>query len=239
MYHIYKYKGDFMKFFEQVQRLGKEFFDFKKYKLLHPALAVFVGLFVSPFAVLFILALGFCFLLSFFFAFIEEPIDYLHRILRGEGEVVKTPTQFIVYFFSWPFLFFLYAFFALSRFIGIIVYFSAVLYGYIASLAGFKFHISPNEENIKVVSKRYYLNGVATGFVIVMAVFLLVVLISAIVVVVRSNSSDYTTLEYLANRRMFIIYALIYFLFTSIYIPIGFKNKLPEQPKPVEPSKSE
>ena len=102
-----------MKFFEAANRLACEVLSLKRYKKMHIALAVFVGIFLAPFYIGFFFAVGFLYLFSILFALLQAPLSYLHGVVREEGDRVKTATQFIIYFVSWPLLFFLYVMYAM------------------------------------------------------------------------------------------------------------------------------
>lgn len=213
-----------MLFFERTKRLVQEFLLFKKYKQIHPALAVFTGIFLIPFALLFFIQLGFTFLASILFTLFEAPIKYLHGILKDEVKESKTAVQVIVYYFSWPVLFAFYVFYALFTLMVFFNYLETVLVGYIANLGGFKFHISPMEQDISKDCdpnrcwQKNVLAGifVATSFTLVM---LGVILLAAAL-----------------EPTVGVILIGLYMLFCCVYVPIAFrelkKEPAPEAPQP-------
>ena len=182
-----------MKFFETANRLAKEVFSLKRYAKMPKALAVFVGIFLAPFFVGFIFALGALFIASILFAIMQAPLDYLHRVLREEGDRVKTATQVVVYFFSWPFVFFLYIWYALLTLFIYIAYFVSVCFGYIISLGGIFFHVDPFYEKIgkEVEREPNYKIYIPVIHVAVCATLLLALGISAIVYAVTDDFEIY------------------------------------------------
>ena len=221
-----------MLFFERTKRLAREFLQFKKFKQMSPALAVFVGIFLIPFALLFFIQLGFTFLACILFALFEAPIKYLHSISRDEVKDSRTAVQVIVYYFSWPILFAFYVFYALFTLMVFINYLETVLVGYIANLGGFRFHISPLEENISknLEPNRQWQKNVAA------AIFIGTVapldLIMSITILAQAASEDVSPLYYLPTYLP--IFFGIYFIFTCIYVPIAFQDlkREREQEKP-------
>lgn len=222
-----------MHFFERSKRLGQEFLKFKKYKHMHPAIAVFVGLFLFPFAVSFFASLGILFLLSILFTIVEGPLNYLHKVVKDEGKEMNKATEVVIYFFSWPLLFFFYVLYALLTLLIFIAYFNTVCVGYIASLGGYRFHITPNEENIEQeeTDKDFKIQGLV--FILVVGLLLLVEIVIGIV--------KYSDLYSRYQEGMFFIEFLpvletitsIYTLFCVIYVPIAFRFKKIEKVEPV------
>ena len=219
-----------MTYFERTRRLAKEFFTFKKYKKMHPALAVLIGLLVSPFAIMFLFDLLDTFFMSILFSFFEAPIKYLHGILNDEAKKTRIATEVVIYIISWPLLFFFYVLYALTALFLVISYFFAVLSGYIASLGGFKFHISPFVEDIAIPEaandqSKYSYTKRTLGYITVVVLLILVLGISAITMY-SSLYANYQE-EYFFLSFAPVLYAIssLYFLFTVIYIPIAYKNK--------------
>ena len=131
-------------FLDKMSALLKEAFKFKKYKAMHPAFAVFVGLFMLPvvvasFAVTAILAV-----LSFIYEIVAAPVRYIHGIVNNEGKQLMHATQFIVYLISWPLMFVAYAVIALMLIVIFPIYALLSFCLYVWSLGGFKFHLFPS-----------------------------------------------------------------------------------------------
>lgn len=207
-----------MLFFDRTLRLVREFLLFKKFKQLHPALAVFVGIFLIPFALLFFVYLGMTFLASILFALFEAPIKYLHGILRDEVKESKTAVQVIVYYFSWPILFVFYVFYALFTLFVFFSYLDTVLVGYIANLGGFKFHISPMEQDISKEcnpNRQWQKNIVAAIFIATASSFILIGVIG------------------LFAGGFGPVFFGLYALFCCIYVPIAFRELKVEEKKEV------
>ena len=208
-----------MLFFERTKKLVGEFLLFKKYKQMHPAIAVFVGIFLIPFALFFFIFAGFTFLSAIMFALFESPIKYLHNIIHEEVKDSKTAIQVIVYYFSWPLLFIFYVFYAFFTLLVFFYYLGTMMVGYIASLGGYKFHVSPMDEDI---SKNLEPNpnwkknvlGAAffgTAFVLVLVGIIL-----------------YFTAGYMIGLALL----SLYMLFCCVYVPIAFRDSKEEHDSP-------
>ena len=211
-----------MLFFERTKRLVGEFLLFKRYKQMHPAIAIFVGIFLIPFALFFFIYAGFTFLASILFALFESPIKYLHNILREEVKERHIAVQVIVYWFSWPLLFILYVFYAFFTLMVFFCYLGTVMFGYIANLGGFKFHISPMDEDIsKEIDEHPNWKKNVIGAIFFGTSFVLV-LVGVIL--------------YLAiGSPIGAILLMVYLLFCCIYVPIAFRDKKEVKPAAEEP----
>ncbi len=138
-----------MFFFNQTKRLWLEFFKFKRLKSLPLWLSIILGILLSPFILVFIILIGVLFLCAIIYSLLSAPIEYLHGILKEEIKEKHPAVQVVLYFISWSILFPLYVTFAFFSFYIYFFYFLVSLVGWLVSLAGFKFHLSPNEENIE------------------------------------------------------------------------------------------
>ena len=132
-------------FFEKLSRLTKEAFTFRKYKAMPPVLAVFAGILMIPFVLASFLVAAFFAVLSFAFAVVSSPVKSLHTLVNKEGKEVRHATQFIVYFISWPLIFFCYALMTILFLFIVPTYTLLSILFYIWSFGGFKFHLFMNE----------------------------------------------------------------------------------------------
>lgn len=154
--------------------LLKEAFSFKKYKAMHPVLAVFTGIFMLPFVIgssitaMTLIAVTFCFKVT------KLPIDFLHDLMKSEGKDVHPATQFIIYFLSWSVVFSLYATLSLSLVVITVLYAFLSLETYIWTLGGYKFHalIGAAGEKIAIRARVNYRPKTPLIFIIVCAVIL-------------------------------------------------------------------
>lgn len=139
-------------------KLLKEAFAFKKYKAMHPALAVFTAIFTCLYMVAGLVAAACTYALGIIFNFIKAPIVSLQAIVNREGKEVNSPAQFIIYFISWPVVFGLYAVASVMLIPLSILYFATVVLSYIWTLGGFKFHFYANavDSCSITVSGRYH-----------------------------------------------------------------------------------
>ena len=149
------YQTDFL---QQMATLLKEAFKFKKYKAMHPALAVFTGILMIPFVLLSFLATAALALMSFFFAVLATPVKYLHQIVTDEGKGVQHATQTVIYLISWPLVFLLYVLMSVLLLFIFPTYALLSCVTYIWSLGGFKFHLFINhaDDIAKEVDGRYW-----------------------------------------------------------------------------------
>ena len=224
-----------MDFFEKTNRLAKEFLLFKKYKAMHPVIAVFVGIFLIPFAISFFVGLGLLYILSILFYLIKAPLDFLHNVVKEERGEVKHATQFWIYFISWGPIFLLYALYAFISFFFYVFYLGVQIDGYITSLGGYKFHISPNEEDISIeVQPTLRFNYAGLIFIAVCVILI----ISSVVAAITMYSSLYANYEEALFPMKYspFLYGVVstYELFSFVFIPIAFKNKKVDTPKEEE-----
>ena len=171
-----------MQFFENTKRLAREFLAFKKYKQLNKVLAVFVGIFMFPFFILFGVMLAWTFFSAIFFTIVEAPIKFLHNLIKDETKEHHLAFRMLIYYLSWPIIFIFYVFYALMIVDIYICYFFTQCVGYVASLGGFHFHISPLDERIdKEIDLERKHNKAAIIHIVVVAVLVFVCAILALV----------------------------------------------------------
>jgi len=139
--------------------LMKEAFTFKKYKAMHPALATFVGIFMSPFLLIGLLLTAVLAVFAFVVNLLLAPAKHLHSLLHTEGQSVKHATQFIIYLVSWTVFFFIYLVLSFLFIPVYLLYTILSIVMYIFTLGGFKYHISPNadSDDIAINTKGRYL----------------------------------------------------------------------------------
>lgn len=144
-------------FLGKMSALLKEAFKFKKYKAMNPALAVFTGLLMLPIVVASFAVTAMLAAVCFAFNVLSSPVKFLHGIVTAEGKDVKHATQFIIYFISWPLVFFTYAIMSFLLLLIIPTYALLSFLTYVWSLGGFKFHLFvTNADDISIeVDGRY------------------------------------------------------------------------------------
>lgn len=157
-------------FLGKMATLLKEAFKFKKYRAMHPVLAVFTGIFMLPLVVISFVVTAVLAILCFAFAVLSAPVKYVHGIVNNEGKEVKHATQAIVYLISWPVILGLYLAMTLLILLILPVYAILSILLYAWSLGGFKFHLFPNtQDDISIeVPNRYF--ALPLVFVIVSAI---------------------------------------------------------------------
>ena len=229
-----------MNFFERAKRLAREVLSFKNYKKMHPALAVFTGIFLIPFAAAFFIELGSLFVLCIIFTLVQAPINYLHGIVKNEAKEVNPVAHVFIYAISWPLLFILYALFALISLFIYFQYFWTQLVGYIVAIAGYKFHLTPAEEDISKDDDRK-LNVQGAVFVGVNALLVISLAVYA-VALYGSLYNVYREAEFgIEFSLVASVFGYIFLAFDIIYIPIAFnvgrKPEAVEEIKEIEPVK--
>ncbi len=213
-------------FLQKLGTLLREAFKFRKYKAMHPALAVFTGIFMIPLVLLtFILTLILA-PLEFFFSILTSPVKYLHAVVHDEGKTVMHATQFIIYFISWPLVFMMYATMSFLLILIIPIYALLSIVTYIWTLGGFKFHLHMTKyDDISIEVKGRYL-WLPIAFIIVSS-FIAVIIPSvhgAIHFVdLYANYIEDTFVESFVSS-IYPMYLGIQTLFATVYSIIGFSR---------------
>lgn len=155
-------------FLEKSSLLMKEAFTFKKYRAMHPAVAVFSGIAMIPFVLLSFLVYAYLIVLSFLFKTLLTPIDFIHTLVNKEGKDVKHATQFIIYFISWPLVFFAYTLASIGMLYFSLLYAVCSILTYIWSFGGFRFHVFANDaEDISITDGGKYSLALSLVFAII------------------------------------------------------------------------
>jgi hypothetical protein len=211
-------------FLAKISTLLKEIFKFKKYKAMHPALAVFTGILMLPFVVASFAVIGAYACLAFTFAIISSPVKYLHEILFAEGQKIKHLSQGIIYLISWPLVFAWYVVVSGYYIVLNLLYAVISILAFIWSLGGFKFHLFPQcAEDISIeVQGRYK---------VLPAVYVIVALIVLVLIPIGHGIGLYNVLwlEYWEDQFTEIFfsthyppYIYVHILFSILYSLIGF-----------------
>ena len=217
-----------MKFFEKYKELLLEIFKFKKYKNMGRALAVFEFIFMLPFFLMFLFGVFFGFVGSILFGIIKSPVEYLHKTVHDEGQTVMHATQFIIYFISWPVIFFAYIWISLLT---IFIYFNYILTsinGYIWSLCGYKFHLFITDEIVTIEKCKMVPTWKPLAHIIASACLLLIEIIVGITVFVNLYNAYRESLFMMQFMPVALALFFIYFVFTVVYVAIAYRNKTDE-----------
>lgn len=219
-------------FLKKMVTLLKEAFTFKKYKAMHPVLAVFTGIFMLPFVIASFVLTAILAVLCFLFTVFSTPIKYLHEIVTCEGKGVQHATQFIIYFISWPLVFFLYAMVAVLLLFIIPAYAALSVALYIWTLGGFKFHLFPQKaDDISIeVNGRYCFLPLI--FVIVGAIMMVLVpLVYGVVLFVdlwNALAEAYFLATFLGDG-FYSTCLWLFNIFAALYSLIGFARNPKEK----------
>ena len=211
-------------FLAKMSTLLKEAFKFKKYKAMHPALAVFVGLLMIPVVAASFVAVAVLASLGFVLAVISSPIKYLHSIVNEEGKQVKHATQAFIYIISWPLVFMLYAVVSLLLVLIMPAYALTAFLTYVWTLGGFKFHLFVSEDDdISIEVKGRYL-ALPIVYVCIGAVAILVIPFIHGLVHYMDLYKYYLEGTFVQSffGGIYPIYQLIFNVFSLLYTLIGF-----------------
>lgn len=223
-----------MVFFENTKRLALEFLAFKKYKQMNTVLAVFVGIFMIPFFVAFAVQMLWTFISAIFFTIVEAPIKFLHKLVKDETENSHLAFKIVIYYLSWPIIFAFYVSYAMMLIDIFVSYVFAQAFGYVASLGGFKFHITPLEERIEAeVDPEQKHNKAAIAHIIVCSILLGLGILTIVVFLILMFALE-------MNPILMVIgvpFISLIPLFELVYACIAYrdrKGEKKEEPKQVE-----
>ena len=223
------YETDFL---SKMGVLLKEAFKFKKYKAMSPALAVFTGILMLPLVLASFAVTATLAVLCFAFTVLSSPLKYLHALVHEEGQTVRHLTQAIVYFISWPLVFFLYVLMSLLLLLIIPTYalLSVLLYAW--SLGGFKFHLFMNKfDDISINVEGRYLALPIVFIVIGYLIVLVVPLIHGIFIFFDMYEKYLEEWFFQRYSSVYCDYISVHVVFSFLYSILGFarapKSKAP------------
>lgn len=198
--------------------LMKEAFTLKKYKAMHPAFAIFMGIFMSPFILLSLLLAGVLAIFTFICDLLLTPLKHIHSLLSTEGKSVMHATQFLIYAISWPIFFLLYFVFSWLYVVVYLLYALLSIVTYIFTLGGFKFHVSPNADSDDIainVNGRFL--ALPIVFISIASVFFAVMLVFVVMIII---------VEYVEDAEFFLLLTGIvggaYSVFAALFSLLGF-----------------
>jgi hypothetical protein len=191
-------KGEIMLFLnvdfsKGMTTLFKESFKFKKYKAMHPFFAVVVGLCQIPYVLISFLVAAIIYVFDFIAGVLAYPIEQVHGLIRREKNEVRGAAEAIIYFLSWPFLFFFYILLTFMTFMLNVLYVIAALSTFIWSLGGFKFHLFlARAGDIKKDVKGKYHPAVSIVFTVIMGVlFILLPIILGLITFATQTEPEF------------------------------------------------
>jgi hypothetical protein len=191
-------KGEIMLFLnvdfsKGMTTLFKESFKFKKYKAMHPFFAVVVGLCQIPYVLISFLVAAIICVFDFIAGVLAYPIEQVHGLIRREKNEVRGAAEAIIYFLSWPFLFFFYILLTFMTFMLNVLYVIAALSTFIWSLGGFKFHLFlARAGDIKKDVKGKYHPAVSIVFTVIIGVlFILLPIILGLITFATQTEPEF------------------------------------------------
>ncbi len=204
-------------YLKKTWKLMQEAFKFKKYKAMHPAFAVFVGIFMLPFVVVSIALTAVLTVLCFVYSLLLTPVKHFHSIVHAEGQTVKAGAQFWIYFFTWIILFAFYLVFSFIPVVIYLLYILLVIFSYIFSLGGFKFHIYPNADSDDIAKE----NDLSKGRFLVVPILFISIIGVLLIVAGVFGILFAATFEFIF-LLLTIIMAGVYALTAALFAFIGF-----------------
>lgn len=230
-----------MNFFEidfiaKMKKLLTEAFKFKKYKAMHPALAVFTGIFMIPVVLMSFAVTAFLAALSFIYAVFSSPVKFLHALVSGEGKTVMHATQAIIYLISWPTILLFYAFLSFLLLFILPAYALLSFLLYIWSLGGFKFHLFANADDIEKDVKGAYGIVLPLVFILVSAVLLVIIPLVHGIIYFMDLYSNYLERFFFDEffGGIYPSYIGIQTLFATLFSLLGFASRPKKEEAPAE-----
>ena len=175
-------------YFDRAMAIFKEAFSFKKYRLMAKPFAVITAIIFVPFQLI-SLFIGVVMLLSALFLRINFSLTTgWHKVVTDEGQKVKHATQVVIYFFSWPFILFVYVLSGLFLSTITVGYLAFACISYIWTLGGIKFKAFIGDSDDCVVNKKNkYPTAIPAVFTIITASLLAVIPAVAAIVLLLVN----------------------------------------------------
>lgn len=197
---------------------AKRGIQFERFPKAFKVLAI-IGL--LPIILLSILSIAAFYILLFIYKALSSPIEFLHKIVRSEGEIVKHGTQVVIYLCCFPLIFTLYVLYSIVTVIFYFCWFVVILTTYLATLGGIRW--------LPFITDAYYdeeeINwdvkpSLDVSKVLIILTFALFVIILALNIVVNINP----TLTVIADISLG--FTIVYDLVIYIVNPIVYKKKI-------------
>lgn len=231
-----------MDFISIYKDMVKDTLTFRNYKRMTLVSAIFAGIVVIPFSLIYALTMLVYGLLAIWHKMINAPTDYLLAFVKGEGKDVKHATQAVVYLIGFPLIFILKAITCFIVFTMGILHFVASVAGYIATLGGMTFSpfiLDPADRTAAEEGDIYPAKRVKIFVGFGLALFLLTLfyapiaanlnaLIHNIFVEIGMSQGDawsvYSVLSVIAGI-FYLIFCVGYVVFTVLYVMLVFRKK--------------
>ncbi len=226
-------------FLSKMGTLLKESYQFKKYKAMHPVLAVFTGIFMLPFLVLSFFLTAILAVFGYIYALAATPVRFMHSLIHKEGESVRFhASEFVIYFLSWVTIIWLYLLLAFLFVVIVPLYTALAIVLYIQTLGGFRFHVFPYQYEDISIEVNGRLKQIPLWYVITYAtLFVLLPIIHAVVyffILYFDYSESYFLMGFFGIGGIYSIYNVAQFIFSLLYSLIFFARN-PREKKAIEP----
>ena len=129
------------------------------------------------------------YVLLFFYKGFSAPLEYLHQLVKKEGQEVKHATQFAIYWIAFPFIFVLYVFQAMAAVMFYFAWFGLMVNVYLVTLGGVKWQPFLMDVKFDDEVSEYDLEPGDKGVTIFTGVLMLVDLLVAIGVLTSGDDS--------------------------------------------------
>lgn len=156
------------------------------------------------------------YILLFFYRGLSSPLEYIHQVVKKEGEDVKHATQFIIYWIAFPLLFLLYFVQAFAALMFYFIWFEIMFFTYLATLGGVRwqpFLMDVKYEEVKKFEAKPKNELAALIYVSITLTFVLLLVIFII-----------------AEAYSYLVPIIGYSVMLFIVNPIMFRKALPQAP---------
>ncbi len=210
----------------KMRALIKEAFKFKKYKKMNLLFKILTIILEIPFIISSLIFIALFYIAYCFIDLISISGEYVKTVIRNEGKDVKHATQFIIYFFGFPFVILMTIITSfLNLFLGI-YYFFVNIFGEVATLHGFKFQpfISSASEDFEInVNDKAYSQTILISFFVINYTLIILTIILRFFFIQLHYDEIYG--YYYTFNFSFLVTLLLYFISMILFGFFGFENK--------------
>lgn len=214
-------------YLDKISELFNEALKLKKYKAMPPVLAVFCGILMMPYYFASVIVAIFLFFCAFIFETNISFVKSLHCILNDQTKTAHPAAQVVLYWFSWPLVFFLYVIEGVLLCFMIPIYAFLSVLIYIWSFGGIKFHLFAKKgDDISIEVTEPY-KVVPIFFVVIGYSLLVVIPLLHGVIHLIDLYYDYKEMRFIYDftQRIYPRYFRAHLLFTMIFSLVSIKNK--------------
>lgn len=211
-----------------MRNLKKEVLNSAQYRRMPQAYRVFMIILMIPHILMFSIAVVNFYVLLFFYKMLAAPKDYLQSWLKAEGSEVKHATQAVMYLLCLPAIWSIQVALAFNAIVFFIIWFFAMISGYIISLGSIKWQPFINEAKFDDVDEYVYYPSVESAklFTLIVAGVTGTSLFVLIMKIIFKAAELYEVAGVFGT--IYLVLWVIYLLITTIVTPIVFRKKKQE-----------